>query len=74
MPVKNVAAAPVDMTPWRHANACAVSLISCVLALYLLFSPVGLVGGLSMLFTLSIGMLVVINIVVWSWSVRRAYE
>ena len=74
LPVETMAAAPVDMTPWRHAKACAVSLISCVLALYLLFSPVGLVGGLSTLFTISIGMLVAINIAVWSWSVRRAYE
>ncbi len=74
LPVETIAAAPVDMTPWSHAKACAVSLISCVLALYLLFSPVGLVGGLSTLFTISIGMLVAINIAVWSWSVRRAYE
>jgi len=37
----------VDLTPWRFAIPCAVTLLSCVVALYLLFSPVGLVGGIS---------------------------
>lgn len=65
--------APVDMTPWPHAKACAVSLLSCVVALYFVFSPVGLVGGPSMFFNASIAMLLVINIVTWSWSVRSAH-
>ena len=33
----------VDMTPWRYALPCAASLMSAVIGLYLLFSPVGLV-------------------------------
>ena len=65
--------APVDMTPWPHAKACAVSLLSCVVALYFVFSPVGLVGGPSMFFNASMAMLLVINIVTWSWSVRSAH-
>ncbi len=35
----------VDLQPWRFAGPCAVTLISSVIALYLLFSPIGLVGG-----------------------------
>ena len=35
----------LDLTPWRFAMPCAVTLMSCVVGLYLLFSPIGLVGG-----------------------------
>ena len=35
----------IDMTPWPHAIACSFTLFSCVIALYALFSPMGLAGN-----------------------------
>ncbi len=55
----------VDLTPWRYAVPCAITLMSCVVALYLLFSPVGLVGGLSSAFWPLMLSLLAVNVVVW---------
>jgi len=55
----------VDMQPWRLRVPCATTLISCVIGLYLLFSPVGIVGGLSQLFLPMVGGLIAVNIAVW---------
>lgn len=55
----------VDLTPWRYAVPCAITLMSCVVALYLLFSPVGLVGGLSAAFWPLMLSLLAVNVVVW---------
>lgn len=55
----------VDLTPWRYAIPCAFTLMSCVVALYLLFSPVGLVGGLSAAFWPLMLSLLAVNVVVW---------
>jgi SSS family solute:Na+ symporter len=69
---------PVDMTPWRFARACSFSLLSCVVFLYLLFSPVGLAGnavedGVS-LFIALVAVLLALNSVVWwrSFTTARA--
>lgn len=42
--------AAVDMTPWRFAIPSAIVLVGLIVSLYLMFSPVGFVGGLSSLF------------------------
>ena len=55
----------VDMQPWRLRVPCATTLISCVIGLYLLFSPLGIVGGLSQLFFPLVGGLIAVNIAVW---------
>jgi SSS family solute:Na+ symporter len=60
----------VDMQSWVFAVPCAVSLLSSVIALYLLFSPVGLVGGIGTIFWAAIGTLIVFNIAAWA----RAYR
>jgi len=57
----------VDMTPWRYARPCAVTLFSCVVALYLLFSPIGLAGGPGQTLALSLAALVALNIGCWLW-------
>jgi SSS family solute:Na+ symporter len=57
--------APVDMTPWVFAKACSFSLFSCVVLLYMIFSPLGLAGGSGGLFTTLTVLLVVINMLVW---------
>lgn len=63
----------IDMTPWPHAVACSVTLFSCVIALYALFSPMGLAGtsggaGLSWLLLA----LLSANVGIWMLSFRQA--
>ncbi len=55
----------VDLTPWRFAIPCAATLLSCVVGVYLLFSPVGLVNGLSSLFSPLIILLFFVNCIIW---------
>lgn len=55
----------VDLTPWRFAVPCAATLLSCVVGVYLLFSPVGLVNGLSALFSPLIILLFFVNCIIW---------
>lgn len=64
----------VDLTPWRHAKPAAITLFSCVVATYLLFSPVGLASilGPGLLFGILISALVLFNAAVWFVSGRRA--
>lgn len=37
----------VNLMPWRFAIPCAITLFSMIVSLYLLFSPIGIVGGFS---------------------------
>ena len=62
----------VDMTPWPYAKPLAVTLFSCVVATYLLFSPIGVASGegLGALFGGLIGAVVLVNAVVWARAVR----
>ena len=60
----------IDLQRWRYAVPCAVTLASSVVALYLLFSPIGLVGGISVAFWPLILVLVGINMVLW-WDGTR---
>jgi SSS family solute:Na+ symporter len=46
-------------------------LFSCVVALYLLFSPVGVVGGFSALFAPLIGLIVILNAFSWWKFIAR---
>jgi SSS family solute:Na+ symporter len=61
----------VDMTPWRFALPCALTLVSAVIAVYLLFSPIGLVDGLSAAFWPLIFAMLALNIAAWWWSARH---
>ena len=61
----------VAMDPWVYRMPCAVTLLSCVVALYLVFSPIGLVGGLSQAFWPLLWVVVIVNIGVWWRSVAR---
>ena len=60
----------IDLQRWRYAVPCAVTLASSVVGLYLLFSPSGLVDGISVAFWPLILTLVGINILVW-WNAAR---
>ena len=63
----------VDMTPWRFAKPLSVTLFSCVIAAYLLFSPLGLASaaGAGALFGGLIAALVIGNAAVWLVAARR---
>ncbi|MBL6815021.1 MAG: solute:sodium symporter family transporter [Pseudomonadales bacterium] len=64
----------VPMEPWRFRIPCAATLLSCVVALYLLFSPIGLVGGLSNSFWPLIVLLTVGNAALWAWYALGGHE
>ena len=65
--------AEVDLTPWAYAQPCAVTLLSCVAALYVVFSPVGLVGDGSNLFAPVLLGLLALNMLFWfGWHRRLA--
>ncbi|MEM7740444.1 MAG: solute:sodium symporter family transporter, partial [Pseudomonadota bacterium] len=68
--------AQVDTTPWRYRVPTSFTLGSCVIALYLLFSPLGLAspdgpGGLYLSLT---GLVVLMNVGVWSTFLRAARQ
>lgn len=61
----------VDMTPWRHARPVAFTLLSMVVALYVLFSPLGLADGETGVgFFTAMGAIIAANIAVWVLAVR----
>ena len=63
----------VDLTPWHFAVPMAFTLFSAVVFLYLLFSKVGLVGGVGELFWTILGAIVVINVVFW-WRYLHTHK
>lgn len=70
-PVATARTAVVEMTSWAYAIPCALTLVSCVVALYLLFSPLGLVGGFGPFFFGALFALLLLNIAVWVTFSRR---
>jgi SSS family solute:Na+ symporter len=63
--------AEVDLTPWAYAQPCAVTLLSCVVALYVVFSPIGLAGTGSNLFAPVLLGLLALNVLFWLVWRRR---
>lgn len=53
--------ARVDMTPWRYGTPVAITMVSCMIMTYLVFSPVGLVNGVSSRFWYAIATVFVVN-------------
>ena len=61
------ARAKTDLTPWSKALPTALTLMSAVVATYLLFSPVGLADGtLGPAFWISLSALAVVNLAAWA--------
>ena len=60
----------VDMTPWAYALPTAITLFSGIVMLYVLFSPIGLVGGLSSIFWPVIIAVLISNIALCFISVK----
>ena len=63
--------AKVDLTPWRYSWAASSTLFAAILIVYLIFSPVGLVGGISTLFWPCVIAVMGVNLVFCWWSLRR---
>ncbi|GAA6137676.1 solute:sodium symporter family transporter [Arenicella sp. 4NH20-0111] len=61
----------VDLTPWRYSWAASGTLFACIVALYVLFSPIGLVGGLDAAFWIALVLIAIANIGFCRWSVRH---
>jgi SSS family solute:Na+ symporter len=56
----------VDLTPWKYAAPLAITLLSLVVALYVLFSPMGLAGsGLGAPFYLAMSAILAVNLLAW---------
>ena len=62
----------IDMTPWPHAIACSTTLFSCVIALYALFSPIGLAGSSGCSITWLMLGLIAINLGAWFFSIKQS--
>lgn len=61
----------VDLTPWPLARPVTFTLLSSVVATYVLFSPIGIASGsLSVTFYAVMGLLLAANIAVWGWMRR----
>ena len=58
----------IDLTPWKKAFPVSVTLFTAVIVLYILFSPIGLVGGLTGKFWPIIILLTIINIIIWLYN------
>ena len=65
----------VDLTPWGYVRPLAVTLISTVVALYLLFSPLGIVDRqFSNWFYAGSAGLIVLNIAAWGTAMMRRQQ
>lgn len=62
----------VDMTPWEFAPACAITLMSTVFAVYILFSPIGLVNGIGDWFFPILSLIALLNAGVWIRAVKHS--
>lgn len=63
--------AALDLVPWAYAIPVSITLFTGIACLYVVFSPIGLVGGFSAAFWPLIIMLILINIVGWYLSLKR---
>lgn len=60
----------VDLSPWKLAAPVAVTLLSLVVAIYLVFSPLGVAGdGPGWPFAAGIAALLTVNLAVWTRAV-----
>ena len=63
--------AMVALTPWRYAWAASATLFSAIVIVYLIFSPLGLVGGIGDQFWFCVILVVIANLVFCWWSLSR---
>ena len=63
----------VDMTPWRFAVPVSIVLFAGIVLMYLLFSPIGLVGGVGGAFYLALSGLVLLTVTL-CWLADRRWK
>ena len=63
--------AVVDLTPWRFLLPVSINLFSAIIFLYIIFSPIGLVGGLSNIFWVLVVSLLLVNISIWFFKTPK---
>ena len=61
----------VSLTPWRYALPVSATMLSAIVMLYLLFSPIGLVGGITPMFWWMVLLVIVVNAAVCVYTLRR---
>ncbi len=61
----------VDMTPWRYAIPTAILLGACIVLTYLLFSPLGLAGGMGSAFWSAVLLTIAITVALWVLSEQK---
>ncbi len=64
--------AKVSLEPWRYAKPASAIMVAGIVSLYILFSPIGLVGGLSTSFWFWISFVWFVNIVYCVVCVRSS--
>ena len=70
-PWKFTPRAKVSLEPWRYAWAVSASLFTGIVLIYMVFSPLGLVGGFSAAFWPLVLMVVLSNMTFCFWSLKR---
>jgi len=63
--------AKVSMDPWKYSWAASSTMFSGIVLLYLLFSPIGLVNGMSAMFWPLVVIVIIVNLLFCLWSVKR---
>ncbi|MEM7361129.1 MAG: solute:sodium symporter family transporter [Pseudomonadota bacterium] len=63
--------AKVSLKPWRYAQPVSATMLAGIVMLYLLFSPVGLVDGLSAYFWWSILAVILVNTFACWYTLKR---
>ena len=68
IPAKGKTAPAVDMTPWKYSVPVAIILVAAITAQYIIFSPIGVVGGVGSDFWMAITALLLVTLL----ATRRA--
>jgi SSS family solute:Na+ symporter len=61
----------VNLMPWKYALPVAINLASCIVILYVIFSPIGLVNGLSAEFWPAIALIFATDIVLCVLALKQ---
>lgn len=64
----------VSLVPWKWAFPAAITMLSCIVLLYVFFSPIGIVGGLSDMFWLVVFLIIVSNVLLSSYALRHWHK
>ena len=63
----------VDMTPWKYAIPGSMTLLTLIIILYIIFSPLGLVNGLGAYFWPFVAGVLLLNVILCVISIRQQW-